>query len=123
MGYNDRRERERERQAQRDRERREAILKAETLEDILEMVERQYEEEIEDEDGETRTVTRTQKTSPMVQQMNDVLTNGPVQRRKVSPESVDEARTAYDNEDALELARLAFEVVSGEDPAEQEDTN
>ena len=123
MGYNDRRQRQRELQAQRDRERREAIRTAETLEDILEIVEREYEEEIEDEDGETTTVTRTQKSSPMVQQMNDVLTNGPVQRRKVSPESVDEARTAYDNEDALELARLAFEVVSGEDPAEQEDTN
>ena len=123
MGYNDRRQRERERQAQRDRERREALREARTLEELLEVVEREYEEEIEDEDGETRTVTRTRKTSPMVQQMNDVLTNGPVQRRKVSPESVDEARTAYDNEDALELARLAFEVVSGEDPAEQEDTN
>ena len=123
MGYNDRRERQREREAQRDRERREAIRKAETLEDILEIVEQEYEEEIEDIDGETTTVTRRQKTSPMVQHMNDVLTNAPVQRRKVSPESVDEARTAYDNENALELARLAFEVVSGEDPAEQEDTN
>ena len=123
MGYNDRRQRERERQAQRDRERREAIRKAETLEDILEMVEQEYEEEIEDIDGETTTVTRTLKTSPIVQQINEVMGNVPVQRRKVSPESVDEARTAYDNEDALELARLAFEVVSGEDPAEQEDTN
>jgi len=120
MGFTDRQQRERRRQAQKDRERRQARRDAQTLEELLEVIEREYEEEIEDVDGETTTVTRTEKVSPLVQAINEVLGNEPVQRQLVSEPTLDEAREAYSNENPLKLARLAFEVASGVDPAESE---
>ena len=123
----ERRKRRQERNSQRDQERREAIRKAETLEDLLDIFEQEYEEEVEDEDGETRTITRTRERSGRFDQLERIVDVDPphgepeaVNRGRVSQESKDDAEAAYEEGDALELARLAFEVVSGHDPAGEE---
>ena len=118
MGFTDRQERRREREAQRREEIRNALNRAQTIEDLIEIIEREEEVEVEDElTGETYTRTYTEYSSPRLQQFDDVCEKKPVLRRKVSEESLKDAQDAYDENNALELARYAFEVVSGFDVA------
>ena len=118
MGFTDRQERRRERDAQRREEIRNAHDRAQTVEDLIEIIEREEEEEVEDEEtGETYTRTYTEYSSPRLQQFDDVCEKKPVLRRKVSEESLKDAQDAYEENNALELARYAFEVVSGFDVA------
>lgn len=127
MGYTDRQQRRRERRRQLRQLAREAEQKAERLEDLLELVEREYEEEvsIDDEltqDGEqTETVTRTELTSPRIQHIEEVLGvdidgSEAVNRGKISPSSKETIQDAYQQEDALELARHAIHILTGFDP-------
>jgi len=122
MGYTDREDRRRKREAQKRQRLFEALERTGALEDVLEAVETEYTEEVTDElTGDTYEVTRTELNSSRLQvdeaELHDLLEKIPVRRAEVSPESLDAARTAYANDNVLELARLTFEIVSGVDPA------